>query len=230
MTIKRREMLGLTAGALLAASCGNAYGGMRKRLLGKRKTTTMKKYPNEHFYKNGEFDQEAAKQAFFEMFDYHNYSLAESMKTNSDFWVADFKQNDFSNVGMGGIFWVNDKEHGYFAHEIYLLPGQMIVEHAHVEAEDKPPKHECWQVRHGSIHTFGEGEATTPCPVELPKSQEKYITVKNAAKLEVGQMGFLNKVGAKHFMIAGPEGAIVSEYASYHSGDGLRFTNPTVGF
>ena len=230
MTIKRREMLGLTAGAFLAASCGNAYGTVRKRLLGRKMAKTMKKYPNEHFYKNGEFDQEAAKAAFFEMFDYHNYSLTESMKTNPDFWVADFKQNDFSNVGMGGIFWVNDKEHGYFAHEIYLLPGQMIVEHAHVEAEDKPAKHECWQVRHGSIYTFGEGEETKPCPIELPKSQEKYITVKNAAKLETGQMGFLNKVGAKHFMIAGPEGAIVSEYACYHSGDGLRFTNPTVGF
>jgi hypothetical protein len=43
-------------------------------------------------------------------------------------------------------------------------------------------------------------------------------------------MGFLNKIRAKHFMIAGPEGTIVSEYACYHSGDGLRFTNPTVGF
>ena len=34
---------------------------------------------------------------------------------------------------MGGIFWVNDPEYGYFAHAIYLLPGQMIPEHAHVK-------------------------------------------------------------------------------------------------
>jgi hypothetical protein len=40
----------------------------------------------------------------------------------------------------------------------------------------------------------------------------------------------LNRVGAKHFMIAGPQGAIVSEYATFHDGDGLRFTNPNVKF
>jgi len=39
-------------------------------------------------------------------------------------------------------------------------------------------------------------------------------------------MDFLNRLEAPHFMMAGPQGAIVTEYASYHSGDGLRFTNP----
>ncbi len=220
--MNRRELLGSAAGMLAAASCGQAMAATEKK--------TLRKYTNDDFYKNGKFDAEAGKKAFFEMFEYHNYSLTDSLKTNPDFWVADFKQNDFANTGMGGIFWVNDKEHGYFAHEIYLLPGQMLVEHAHVEAEGKPAKHECWQVRSGMIYTFGEGEATNPCPVKLPESQKGHITVHNANAIETGQMGFLNRIGAKHFMVAGPEGAIVSEYASYHSGDGLRFTNPTVGF
>ena len=32
----------------------------------------------------------------------------------------------------------------------------------------------------------------------------------------------------KHWMMAGPEGAIVSEYASAQDMDGLRFTHPDI--
>jgi D-lyxose ketol-isomerase len=40
----------------------------------------------------------------------------------------------------------------------------------------------------------------------------------------------LGRATAKHFMIAGPHGAIVTEYGTYHDGVGLRFTNPGVKF
>ena len=43
-------------------------------------------------------------------------------------------------------------------------------------------------------------------------------------------MDALNRETAKHFMLAGPEGAIVTEYATFHDNDGLRFTNPDVKF
>ena len=190
---------------------------------------SLKKYPSEYFYKaDGTFDDEKAKAAFFEMFEYHGYSLTESLKTDERFWVAEFKLGDYSNVGMAGIFWVNDKEHNYFGHEIYLLPGQMIPEHSHHPAEDMPAKHEIWQVRHGSIHTLAQGGSPEDCPVEIPKSQldAGAITCFKAKKLEVGGEDILAKLEEPHFMIAGPEGAIVTEYASYHSGEGLRFTNP----
>ncbi len=212
-------IVGGAAGLFAASTCSEGFSfGNKKKL---------PKYPNDYFYKNGEFNPEAAKKAYFELFDYHDYSLAESLKDNPDFWVAEFGLGDYTNVGMAGIFWVNDKEHGYFGHEIYLLPGQMIPEHAHAPAEGKPAKHECWQVRHGSIYTFGVGEPTKPCPVELPESQLESggITCFKCNKLEVGDMEYLSDLEDPHFMYAGPEGAIVTEYASYHSGEGLRFTN-----
>ncbi len=221
--MNRRQMLGVGAAGLLAAApCGSAMGASKK--------SGLRKFTNEEFYKNGEFDAEAGKKAFYELFEYHGYSLGDSLKENANFWVADFKQKDFARVGMGGIFWVNDKEHGYFAHEIYLLPGQMIVEHAHVPAEGKPAKHEAWHVRHGSIFNFGEGDEKVKCAFDLPKSQDGHITTKCQALLGLGDFAALNRIEAPHFMMGGPEGAIVSEYASYHSNDGLRFTNPTVAF
>jgi len=188
------------------------------------------KQSNKGFYKaDGTFDDGKAKQAYYAMMKRFGYPVYDKLKTD-DFWAIDFGLKDFVNVGMAGIFWWNDKKDGYFGHEIYLLPGQMIVEHAHVATPEAKPKMEAWQVRHGSVYVFGEGDETKPCPVELPESQAKYITVKNCKVLKLGEIAALNRPEAKHFMIAGPEGAIVTEYATYHDNAGLRFTNPGVKF
>ena len=80
------------------------------------------------------------------------------------------------------------------------------------------------------IYTFGEGKATKPAPVEVPASQKDYVTVHHCEPLELGQLRTLNRLNAKHYMIAGPEGAVVTEYASYHDGEALRFTDPRASF
>jgi len=205
--------------------------------LGQRRGTpqpSLTKYDNSRFYNaDGSFNEDTAKAAYAEMFRFHNYSLADVVN-DERFWVAEFGLGDFANVGMGGIFWYNDKEHGYFGHEIYLLPFQMIPEHAHVPAEDKPAKHEYWQVRNGSIFNFGEGGSKDdPLPVQLPKSQldanaiTAFKCVELTATTGLGKgEAVLNRLGAFHFMMGGADGAIVTEYASYHSGEGLRFQNP----
>ena len=184
---------------------------------------------NEDFYVDGKFQVEKAKEAYFAMMKAHGYPIPQNLKDN--LWATDFGLGDFANVGMAGIFWYNDKETSVFGHEIFLLPGQMIVEHAHVQAGDVAPKREAWHVRNGCICTFGEGEPTNKaCPVKLPASQEKYITVKACKMLKEGEIDSLKRATAKHFMIAGPKGAIVTEYGTFHDNAGLRFTNPNVKF
>ena len=39
-------------------------------------------------------------------------------------------------------------------------------------------------------------------------------------------VGTLASPSERHWMRAGPEGAIVTEYASHHDHDGLRFSHP----
>ena len=203
----------------------------------------FEKKPNSFYYnEDGSFNEAAGRQAFAEMFGYHNYSLTQAVLNAEDgsslcgdkLWVLDFCLGDFTNVGMAGLFFVNDKENGYFSHEIYLLPFQMIPQHAHLEAENKQPKHEVWHVRHGEIWTFAKGGSEAdlfkypPDVVEALQSQlnAKAIQCFNGKKLGQGQMNSLTELTEPHFMIAGPEGAIVSEYGSYHSGEGLVFSNP----
>lgn len=191
-------------------------------------TVKLPKYKNDDFYKGGKFQVEKAKQAYFDMMAAYGYPVPESLRTNM--WATDFGLGDFVNVGMAGIFWVNSQESSYFAHEIYLLPGQMIVEHAHAPTVKGKAKMESWHVRNGSICTLGEEGGPLPAQVKLPRSQEKYITVSKAYVMNPGDIRSLNRTEARHFMIAGPQGAIVSEYATFHDGDGLRFTNPNVKF
>ncbi len=185
---------------------------------------------NEDFYDaDGTFQDDKARAAYHDMMQRFGYPVTDRIK-GEDFWAIDFGLGDFVNVGMAGIFWVNDPKYKYFGHEIYLLGGQMIVEHAHVQTGEVPPKMECWQVRHGMIYTFGEGDDTVPCPVETPAGQADFITARNVKAVRTGEMDALGRETAKHFMLAGPEGAIVTEYATFHDNAGLRFTNPDVKF
>ncbi len=180
-----------------------------------------KKYTNKDFYSNGVFNQAIAIEAMKDMFAYYGVPYTPLME--KDMWVTDFGLNDFEYVGMGGIFFVNDETYNYFAHAIYLLPGQMIPEHAHV-ATNYPAKHESWMVEKGWVYNLSEiGEPTA----ELPSIPETHGAIKSihCEKQEVGQLLRLPQLETFHFMMAGPEGAIVSEWASYHDNAGLRFTN-----
>lgn len=183
----------------------------------------MKKYTNADFYKDGIFQQETAVAAMKEMFVYYNIPYTAFMAENM--WVTDFGLGDFENVGMGGIFWINDPQYGYFAHAIYLLPGQMIPEHAHVKT-DFPAKHESWMVEKGWVYNFSEVGENTPDPPAIPATHGP-IKSKNYVKQEVGDILRLKEMETFHFMMAGPEGAVVCEWANYHDNAGLRFTHPT---
>jgi len=181
-----------------------------------------KKYTNADFYTDGKFNEKVAFAAFKEMFAFYGEPFTAFME--KEMWVTDFGMGDFEKAGMGGIFWVNDAEHGYFAHEIYLLPDQMIPEHVHMKTEFAP-KFESWMVRHGWCYNFSEVGDPTPNPPALPESQRGSVISKNFVVQNVGDIIHLKKIETFHFLKAGPEGAIVSEWASYHDGKGLRFTN-----
>jgi len=118
--------------------------------------------------------------------------------------------------------------HKYFGHEIYLLPGQMIVEHKHV-ATEFPAKFESWQVRHGWAYNYSIGDTTPNAPV-LPASQKDHITISHFQKQMVDEVIHLAELESPHFLFAGDNGAIITEFATYHDGAGLRFTNPKVVF
>ena len=194
----------------------------------------MKKLENNDFYNDGIFDEAKAKLAYFEMMNHFNYPIPESFNTDK-MWCPDFDMGDFINVGMGGVIWENHNfpEGGYMGHEIFLLPGQMLPEHAHVAVEGVcDAKRESWLVRHGSIYNFSikTEDAGFIDGVEIPESQRPYAKVNSCAEVKAGETDHLKTPGKMHFMMAGPNGAIVTEFATFHHNDALRFTHPKLQF
>lgn len=182
-------------------------------------------YTSSEFYDaQGKLLADKARDAYFKMFERFHYPISDTLK--KDMWILDFNLADFARVGMAGIFWLNRQDHNYFGHEIFLLPGQMIPEHCHLATDKGGAKMESWQPRRGMIYTFGEGDPTPEYIDRIPPSQRELVKSRHCQPLHIDEVGHLNRLTAWHFMVAGPEGALVTEYGTFHDMAGLRLSNP----
>jgi D-lyxose ketol-isomerase len=216
--LTRRSLItaAAAAGTAVAAGPGSAEQGEAAR---------VKTYSSADFYDaDGNFLEDKAREAYYDMFRRFGYPISETIE--KEMWILDFGLRDFARVGMAGIFWLNRQDHNYFGHEIYLLPGQMIPEHCHLATDKGGPKMESWQPRRGMIYTFGEGEATPEFLDKIPPSQRDKVRSQRCLPLGIDEIGHLNRLTAFHFMVGGPQGALVTEYGTFHDMDGLRFSNP----
>ncbi len=218
--ITRRGVLkGMAAGT---AAVG-LLGGADAQAAGK--AGKLPKWKNEDFYKDGKFDAAAARDAYYALMAFHKFPIMPVLKTD-EFWTVDFGLGSFIDTGMAGIFYINDKRDDYLLHDIWLLPGQMIPEHSHVRIEGVAPKMEAWVVRHGTAWMYSVGEPNEGDVDRIPSSHRKIATARRAVKTTPGQVVKLEVAEQKHFMVAGPLGAIVTEVATYHDNAALRFTHP----
>ncbi len=223
--LTRRSMLAKTTGAAAGVALAGQVTGSLPAADNKAEKATVKRYTNAHFYdRDGKFLEDKARRAYYDMFRRFHYPISE--KLEQEMWILEFGLGDFARVGMAGIFWLNRQDYGYFGHEIYLLPGQMIPEHAHVATAKGPAKMESWQPRRGMIYTFGEGEPTPGFLGKIPQSQRALVKSRRCTPLGIDELADLNRLKALHFMVGGPEGALVTEYGTFHDMDGLQFSNP----
>lgn len=216
-----------TRRAMLAGSTAALASGLGAKTASAAEPAkvAVKTYTNADFYdQDGKFQEDKAREAYFDMFRRFGYPISERLK--KEMWILDFGLGDFAQVGMAGIFWLNRQDYNYFGHEIYLLPGQMIPEHKHLATAKGGAKMESWQPRHGMIYTFGAGEPTPELVSKIPASQRDLVHSRHCKPLGIDEVGDLNELTAWHFMVAGPEGALVTEYGTFHDMDGLRFSNP----
>jgi len=221
-TMTRRSMLTGTAAAAAGVALSGGAAGADETACCK---TEVKTYKSADFYDaEGKFLEDKAREAYYDMFRRFGYPISQKLK--DEMWILDFHLGDFARVGLAGIFWINRQDYGYFGHEIYLLPGQMIPEHCHLATDKGPAKMESWQPRRGMIYTFGEGDSTPELLDKIPPSQRDLVKSKHCTPLGIDELADLNRLTAWHFMVAGPEGALVTEYGTFHDMDGLRLSNP----
>jgi D-lyxose ketol-isomerase len=215
-------MVGLGGGLLLGAAAEATGGSVAAPAFC---------YRNSDFYDPaGKFNQEAAKAIYLKFLALANYPISDNLRQN--LWVTDFGLGRFTEIGLAGVFWVNNKKDNYTSLEMLLLPNQMVPEHWHVAlpAEGVAAKMESWHVRWGSTFTYGEGEPTAKLAVAIPAGEEKYITVRREKELRLGEVTGISRPEEKHWQMAGFQGAIITETSTYHTSAAVRFTNPNIKF
>ena len=244
----KRVMMSTATAALLSGS----LTGCTNCLLSSGEVVELK---TGDFYEKDSLSVEKVKAAYFEMMKRFNYPIPDILLTEN-FWACDFAQEDILALGMGGIFWINqngqykesgakkykgtfgDENFGYLLHEIYLLPGQTLPEHRHVGGEmECGPKMESWQVRYGSVGFYGQYKHNDEVLIKtLPKEkqpwgfgedwfQSTYIAHRDC---KTNQMYTLLDPESWHGQMAGPEGAIVTEVATFHNH--VEFSKPGMAF
>jgi D-lyxose ketol-isomerase len=185
-------------------------------------------FPNSYFYDaQGTFLPDRAKDAYIALMRHHGYPVFEGAREK--LWVSDYGTGQFAQLGLGAQSFANSEKDLYMLMDLYLLPGQMLPEHWHDAPDKLPQKIEGWLVRHGLSHVVGEGEPNLGPGVVVPQChQGGKVSVQHETVARPGQFVALNRVGAHHWMLAGPEGAILSEVANVHVGKVTRHADPAI--
>jgi hypothetical protein len=184
-------------------------------------------FENAAFYKDGKFDVEKGKDAVIALMKHHGYPVYPGMR--EALWVSDYGTGQFTRLGLAARMWKNNEADRYMLMDLFLLPGQMLPEHWHLPEGDNPAKREGWLVRYGSSHIVGEGEPNLALEVVVPQCHnDGEVTVKHEVFAKAGEFAMLNREGAHHWQLGGPEGAIVNEVANVHSDKGVRHLDPAI--
>jgi hypothetical protein len=192
-------------------------------------TAQFSKLNNSRFYDaSGKFDQEAAKSVYLDFLREVGYPVNDAIA--GKMWVSDFGLGRFTDAGVGGIVWWGDEKNNFSSLDAFLLPGQIIPEHWHVKLGNIPEKMEAWLVRQGEIYGYAEGDPTPDMKAKLAADDAEHVTVKHERILRVGDVAGISHVLEKHWMQAGPEGAIFSEFSTYHTGEAVKFSDEKIKF
>jgi len=185
-------------------------------------------FDNAYFYDaSGRFLPERAKDAYIALMRYHGYPVYKGMREN--LWVSDYGTRQFTKLGLGARAWVNNEEHRYMLMDLFLLPHQMLPEHWHERDAKNPQKMEGWLIRYGLSHVVGEGEPTLSPEVVVPKCHMNgQVTVRRAVVAGPGDFVPLDREGARHWQLAGPQGAILTEVANVHTDRAVRHSDPAI--
>lgn len=214
----RRTLLKLAgSSAGLAALCGGASAAEPGR--GRKRKLNVE---NAQFYgADGKFDVEKGKDGIEALCRYHGYPIFPGFREK--LWVSDYAAGEFAKLGLAAYLFINNERDRYMLMDLFLLPGQMLPEHWHIEGENNPAKREGWLVRWGASHIVGIGEPNLPGEIVIPKCHcNGTVETKHDTYATPGVFVPLAEVGSKHWQYAGPEGAIITEVANVHTGSAVR--------
>lgn len=224
---ERKRSLGVNVILMLAFACMLFAQGCLEEA---RSDKASIEFDNAWFYNtDGSFNVERGKDAYIAMMKYHGYPVFDGLREG--LWVSDYGLGQFTKLGLGAYGFLNEEDGWYMGQDLYLMPNQMLPEHYHLNTAKGSAKMEGWHVRHGTSYVYGEGKPTKNIKAVIPKCHMNgTVSVRHEDILNVGQVATLNRATARHWQFGGPEGAVISEYATFHDNDGVRHSDPKIVF
>ena len=146
------------------------------------------------------------------------------------FELADFGLARFEQFGLAILVYVNTER--CCAKELVMLPGQICPEHRHPPIAGELGKEETFRCRAGEVHLYlpghkqdsGEREAALR---HVPTDKQSVFTMYHHVHLRPGDQYTL-KPNTPHWFVAGPQGAIVSEFSTRSRDEADIFTDPEI--
>ena len=221
------KAVGSAAGLSLVGA--TATGAQTQRpSRGRKSRPASIRFKNEAFYgDDGKFDVEKGKDAIVALCKYHGYPIFPDLREK--LWVSDYGIGECTKLGLAACMFINNEEDRYMLMDLFLLPGQMLPEHWHLEGDKNPAKREGWLVRWGLSHIVGVGEPNLSPEVVIPKCHwGGKVTTRHEVIAKPGMFVPLAKVKTRHWQYAGPEGAILTEVANVHTDAAVRHTDPVL--
>ncbi|HYW78260.1 MAG TPA: hypothetical protein VE890_01745 [Thermoguttaceae bacterium] len=189
------------------------------------KTKNGISFNNADFYgADGKFDVEKGKDAILSLCKYHGYPIFPGLREN--LWVSDYNTGQFTKLGLAAHLFINNEADRYMLMDLFLLPGQMLPEHWHLDGETNPAKREGWLVRWGLSHIVGIGEPNLSKEIVIPKCHMGgKVTTEHETIATPGMFVPLAEVKTRHWQYGGPEGAIITEVANVHTDSAVRHSD-----
>ncbi|WP_028125452.1 D-lyxose/D-mannose family sugar isomerase [Eremococcus coleocola] len=167
--------------------------------------------------------KEEYKKKVIELFNNSGMSFTKEEIDSIEF--ADFGLDDIDNQGLNLIVYENNDR--YCAKEMVLLPNQYCPEHKHPNFKEKLGKQETFRCRKGEVFLFVEDMTNGREFDVFPKFDNEYYTIDSGIKLIAGEQ-YTIMPNKRHWFVAGPSGAIISEFSSTSDDATDIFTNPNV--
>lgn len=235
--INRRSMLvsSSIAGAAAVASCLTAGLADAQDAVRRGRFPVQRKplqFQNADFYtEDGKFNVDKAKDAILALCRYFHYPVFPGLKER--LWVSDYGTGKFTELGLAAVGFCNNNKdelgQTFMLQDLFLLPGQMLPEHWHIQGDGVAVKNEGWIIRCGQSFIVGIGEDNLPTDMKIPACHMNgTVETKHGQWAMPGQYVQLAKVETKHWQMAGPEGCIISEVANLHTDSAVRHNDQAI--
>jgi D-lyxose ketol-isomerase len=139
--------------------------------------------------------------------------------------IVDFGQSRFEEIGLAMLIYFNTAR--VCARELIMFPHQTIAQQIHPDIDGVLGKEETFRCRWGKAYVYVPGEPVQDPACRPPKGREEFYDCKREIVLNpCDQYTMLPNVW--HWLQAGPEGAVISEFSSPSQDETDLFSDPEV--